>query len=105
MMGAAATTSSAAGGVTMPSAPSGTFLRGETGALARVEHFGVAENLETLARRVVHEQEARAVIHREAANADHLPVAAVVGEHEFARAGDAEEALRGAVRAGHGFGS
>jgi hypothetical protein len=68
--------------------PGGAILRNEIRMLARIQHPGVPENLQPLPRRVVHEEEVHAIIHREAADADHLAVAAVVSEHEFVRAGD-----------------
>lgn len=72
-------------------------LRVGIGMTACVQHFGVTENFLMPARRVIHGKEAPPVLYREAAESDHLPVAAVIGELEFVPPGDAKEARRAAA--------
>ena len=69
----------------------------EVGTVAGVQHFGVPENLQSLARLVIHEEEADAIVHRKAADTDHLPVAPVVGEADLLRSEHAEKTARAAA--------
>lgn len=69
----------------------------EVGVLARVEHAGVAEDLQPRAMRVVHEEEADAVVDGEVAGREELAIALVIGEAELRRREHAQEAGRAAA--------
>lgn len=56
-------------------------------------HFGAAENFETAAARIVHEEEGDTIIMLEVSNTDVLFVAAQIGEGDSAIIEDMEEAF------------
>jgi len=74
----------------------GRELVGEGAMLAGVEDFGVAEDSQALAIRVIHEEERDAVVAVEIAGGEHLAVAFEIREAELMRAEHAQEA-RGAA--------
>ena len=60
-------------------------LRDEFGMLPRVLDAGVAENFQPRALRIIHQEQADAVVGGEVAGGEHLAVAFVIGERERRR--------------------